>query len=271
VNLLGYWLFIFFIMCLSWFSIAVQHGVRTKDLCGGGSRDYPGVVYRRARSILWWECVSSAAADTPAWRINLRTNRKRKRQHNCKPSRGTGTQSGVCEADQCRQTAAAPGRYWRIVGTLRTVKEEAKKTVFRKPDEADKLALTLDFLIVKPDATDAELAGYLGMKRPASARFWRLKAQMIREQEAQRSEHPAEPGTEPILEEVLCEDDGQMEGVMERRCRHLRKQARKGSPVQPPQTDERGGSSGGAPMFRKASPTSVLRATCSLLRQRQVD
>lgn len=40
----------------------------------------------------------------------------------------------------------------------------------------DKLQLTLDFLAVNPGATDEELARHLELNRPASARFWRLRA-----------------------------------------------------------------------------------------------
>jgi len=41
----------------------------------------------------------------------------------------------------------------------------------------DKLAMTLDALANNPDLTDEMLAETLGFTRPASARFWRLKAQ----------------------------------------------------------------------------------------------
>ncbi len=49
-------------------------------------------------------------------------------------------------------------------------------------DETDKLAITLAAMREKPGITDEELAEKLGMLRPASARFWRLKAQMLLEQ-----------------------------------------------------------------------------------------
>ncbi|GAC1301669.1 MAG: hypothetical protein NVSMB27_41910 [Ktedonobacteraceae bacterium] len=41
---------------------------------------------------------------------------------------------------------------------------------------ADKLQMTIEALRNNPHITDEELAGYLTLKRPASARFWRLKA-----------------------------------------------------------------------------------------------
>lgn len=40
----------------------------------------------------------------------------------------------------------------------------------------DKLQMTIEALRTNPNITDEALAGYLALKRPASARFWRLKA-----------------------------------------------------------------------------------------------
>ncbi len=40
----------------------------------------------------------------------------------------------------------------------------------------DKLQMTIEALRVDPKMSDETLAGYLSLKRPASARFWRLKA-----------------------------------------------------------------------------------------------
>jgi hypothetical protein len=40
----------------------------------------------------------------------------------------------------------------------------------------DKLQMTIEALRLNPDMTDEALAEYLSLKRPASARFWRLKA-----------------------------------------------------------------------------------------------
>lgn len=46
-----------------------------------------------------------------------------------------------------------------------------------KPDaNPDKLQMTIEALRANPRITDEELAEYLTLKRPASARFWRLKA-----------------------------------------------------------------------------------------------
>jgi hypothetical protein len=40
----------------------------------------------------------------------------------------------------------------------------------------DKLQMTIEALRIDPKMSDETLAGYLSLKRPASARFWRLKA-----------------------------------------------------------------------------------------------
>ena len=40
----------------------------------------------------------------------------------------------------------------------------------------DKLQMALEALKADPKMSDEALAGYLSLKRPASARFWRLKA-----------------------------------------------------------------------------------------------
>lgn len=67
------------------------------------------------------------------------------------------------------------------------------------PDEipetrVDALEITFAALKEKPDMTDEELADRLHLKRPASARFWRIKADEILKAS---SSHP-EPITEPI-------------------------------------------------------------------------
>lgn len=49
----------------------------------------------------------------------------------------------------------------------------------------DKLAITLAVMRDRPGITDEELMQPLGLKRPASARFWRLKAQEILSKEQQ--------------------------------------------------------------------------------------
>lgn len=73
-----------------------------------------------------------------------------------------------------------------ITGQVVTIGREAVNPVSgpaRTPPVAvttdgspDKLQMTIEALKNNPHITDEELAGYLALKRPASARFWRLKA-----------------------------------------------------------------------------------------------
>ncbi len=46
-------------------------------------------------------------------------------------------------------------------------------------DGADKLQLTIEALTANPNITDEVLAEYLSLKKPASARYWRLKAMEV--------------------------------------------------------------------------------------------
>jgi len=74
------------------------------------------------------------------------------------------------------------------------IPEESKKVIHLnvvrndgaagEQSSGDKLAMTLEALKDNPEITDEMLAETLGLTRPASARFWRLKAQEIRSREA---------------------------------------------------------------------------------------
>ena len=56
----------------------------------------------------------------------------------------------------------------------------------------DKLQMTLEALKLNPDITDEVLAEYLSLKRPASARFWRLKAiEILNSQGKEQTTGPA--------------------------------------------------------------------------------
>jgi hypothetical protein len=59
-------------------------------------------------------------------------------------------------------------------------------------DETDKLSITLAAMRGNASITDEELAALLGLKRPASARFWRLKARTVLEQDQELVELGAE-------------------------------------------------------------------------------
>lgn len=62
----------------------------------------------------------------------------------------------------------------------------------------DKLAAACAFLSAHPQATDQELADYLNMKRVASARFWRLKAETALEPTTDKQMVTPEPPEEVI-------------------------------------------------------------------------
>jgi len=55
---------------------------------------------------------------------------------------------------------------------------ESQPSLIAVPADAnqDKLQMTIEALKARPDMTDEALAEFLSLKRPASARFWRLKA-----------------------------------------------------------------------------------------------
>jgi hypothetical protein len=59
-------------------------------------------------------------------------------------------------------------------------------------ENIDKLAIALEALRINRHLTDEDLADLLGLKRPASARFWRLKAQMLLEQSGELMEQSLE-------------------------------------------------------------------------------
>jgi len=64
--------------------------------------------------------------------------------------------------------------------TLNSTREQGINSTMRNPtidsSPPDKLQMTIEALRANPNITDEALADYLALKRPASARFWRLKA-----------------------------------------------------------------------------------------------
>jgi hypothetical protein len=91
------------------------------------------------------------------------------------------------DVDQQEQLAASiTGHFIAVDGEMgeESLKEQSETTPISaasSPNEAnsDKLQLTLEALQTNPDISDEALATYLALKRPASARFWRLKAAEI--------------------------------------------------------------------------------------------
>lgn len=100
---------------------------------------------------------------------------------------------------------------------VNAVKDNTFKTVGVGQSGVDDLDKTVAFLTDNPQATDEQLAQHLGKKRPASARFWRLKALEIMQLQAQKAEVAAEPiapqsGTEGgTLVEVDVEETTELE------------------------------------------------------------
>lgn len=72
------------------------------------------------------------------------------------------------DARQVSQEVARPNSY-----------QESRRREVREPVQAeqpDRLQLTIEALTDNPNVSDEELADYLSLKKPASARYWRLKA-----------------------------------------------------------------------------------------------
>ncbi len=89
---------------------------------------------------------------------------------------------GTAAAEMTTNDAAQP-----ITGQVLAIEREpidlvdkrnANPVVTTMPSEGnpDKLQMTIEALRSNPDMTDEALAEFLSLKRPASARFWRLKA-----------------------------------------------------------------------------------------------
>jgi len=75
----------------------------------------------------------------------------------------------------------------------------------------DKLQMTIEALRANPDMTDEALAEYLSLKRPASARFWRLKAIEILSSTG-RDTSPTPVVRDPWASGVLAGTNGAMNG-----------------------------------------------------------
>ncbi len=71
----------------------------------------------------------------------------------------------------------------------------------------DKLQMTIEALRANPDMTDEALAEYLSLKRPASARFWRLKAIEI------LSSTSKDTGPTPALRDTWASPSGMLAGA----------------------------------------------------------
>lgn len=106
---------------------------------------------------------------------------------------------------------------------LQIVAENAAESASTLPQKAptfsqglaeDKLQITLEYLQENPTCSDEELAEILKLKRPASARFWRLKADEIIANNGSIFQPPAKakitaelPITDPEIEAVELPED----------------------------------------------------------------
>lgn len=82
-------------------------------------------------------------------------------------------------------------------------------TMLTTEGNPDKLQMTIEALRANPDMTDEALAAYLSLKRPASARFWRLKAIEILTMPGRE-----QTGKTPIVQrEKSTEGIGSTEGI----------------------------------------------------------
>ncbi len=200
-EMAGYWAFIVFIMALSWFFNWQYNLVfGTQTFAAADKVDIMG----------WFTVGQINPVIGSAFQLLLLiyTGMAHKFAH--KPEVKTAAQLQE-EADEMEAKAEQIKRIHMVkknqqsekIGgvfdTLRKGKEEATKTFFAPKDESDKLNIAIQFLTSNPQGTDEDLATLLKMKRPASARFWRLKAQMILERErAQKVEAIVEPTTDPL-------------------------------------------------------------------------
>ncbi len=90
----------------------------------------------------------------------------------------SGITSEVTEAEKAEAERPITGQFVAVDDHVTTVKDNGGPPLAAVPAEGhpDKLQMTIEALRAKPDMTDEALAEFLSLKRPASARFWRLKA-----------------------------------------------------------------------------------------------
>jgi hypothetical protein len=65
------------------------------------------------------------------------------------------------------------------IGSAEVISSSDSGPIRADVDGADKLQLTIEALTANPNITDDVLAEYLSLKKPASARYWRLKAMEV--------------------------------------------------------------------------------------------
>ncbi len=103
-------------------------------------------------------------------------------------SHRTATAETIGQTSATERTATAPARGQESERTQDN-ENTGNRAATKAERTTDKLELTLDFLRENPQRAnspdiDTLLAAHLGLNRPASARFWRLKAQELLDAEA---------------------------------------------------------------------------------------
>ena len=90
----------------------------------------------------------------------------------------TDTASNVVDKKDSSKSKAITGQFVTIEKDSVNSSTSSSPTLPTVGTEGspDKLQMTIEALRANPDMTDEALAEYLSLKRPASARFWRLKA-----------------------------------------------------------------------------------------------
>jgi len=88
------------------------------------------------------------------------------------------TENLTSEAKDSEKHRAITGHFITVEGDEATSESEknTQAPILSTDINPDKLQMTIEVLKANPDMTDEALATHLSLKRPASARFWRLKA-----------------------------------------------------------------------------------------------
>lgn len=106
--------------------------------------------------------------------------------------------TSVTSTEKAEPAQAITGQFVAIEKDAPTTTDQLSNsslTAISTEGNPDKLQMTIEALRANPDMTDEALAEYLTLKRPASARFWRLKAIEILNASANR-----DTGSAPSLQ-----------------------------------------------------------------------
>lgn len=234
-DLIGYWVFIVFIMALSWF-INWQYNLVF------GSHDFAAADSRTLFAHITVGQVNPIIGSAFQLLLLVYTGMAHKFSHKAPEKTAKELEAEATELEQkmTQQKRLNAVKHQQrketignVFGLVNDVKEQAKglltgtqneETVQEDEDEDeenaeqekmqepvvslatdDKLAMALEFLRIHPEYIDnngvdldAKLAEYMGLKRPASARFWKLKAlEFLRNEQANTPVHSSRT-TDPL-------------------------------------------------------------------------